>query len=96
MPKKLPWTDAQDAQLRRLRAEGANWDSIAAFFGVTRWAAIERGRRVGARLPPAGFIPPPEDPGRDPLPPGHPHSWGAITVGTVLEGVTYPLPVFAP
>ncbi|MBW4090062.1 MAG: AsnC family protein [Proteobacteria bacterium] len=96
MPKKLPWTDAQDTRLRRLRAEGAHWDAIAALFGVTRWAAIERGRRIGAFPRPAGFVPPPEDPERDPLPPGHPHSWGAITAGTVLEDVPYPLPVFVP
>ena len=96
MPKKLVWTDAQDTQLRRLRAEGATWDAVAAFFGVTRGAAIERGRRIGARLPPADFVPPPEDPGRDPLPAGHPRSWGAITQGTVLEGEPYPLPVFVP
>ncbi|MGH7044663.1 MAG: AsnC family protein [Acetobacteraceae bacterium] len=96
MPKKRPWTDAQDAQLRRLRAEGANWDGIAAILGVTRWTAIERGRRIGARIPPADFVPPPEDPGREPLPPGHPRSWDAINRGTVLEGVPYPLPVFVP
>lgn len=94
MPKKLPWTDAQDAQIRRLRAEGANWDCIAALLGLTRWAVIERGRRIGARLPPADFIPPPENPNRDPLPPGHPRSWGAITAGTVLADQPYPIPVF--
>lgn len=31
---------------------------------------------------------------REPLPPGHPVSWGALTAGTLLEGVPYPLPVF--
>jgi len=96
MPKKLPWTQGQDAQLRRLRAEGANWDAIAALLGLTRWAVIERGRRIGARHPPADFVPPPEDPGRPPLPAGHPTSWGTITRGTVLDAVPYPLPVFLP
>ncbi len=94
MPKKLSWTDAQDTQLRRLRAEGVSWDGIAALFGLTRWAVIERGRRIDARRPPADFAPPPEDPGREPLPAGHPSSWGAITRGTVLENLSYPLPVF--
>ena len=96
MPKKLPWTEAQDAQLRRLRAEGVHWNGIAALLGVTCWAVMERGRRIGARRPPAGFLPAPDDPNRPPLPAGHPHSWGAITQGTVLDGAPYPLPVFIP
>lgn len=29
---------------------------------------------------------------RPALPAGHPVSWGAITSGTVLDGVAYPLP----
>lgn len=94
MPKKLIWTEAQDSQIKRLRAEGASWDAIAAALGFTRWAIIERGRRIGAQAPPREFVPPPEDPHRDPLPPGHPRSWGAITAGTVLEGLPYPMPVF--
>ena len=94
MPKKLEWTDAQDAQLRRLRAEGATWDGIAAVLGLTRWAVMERGRRIGARRPPPDFVPPPEDPEREPLPAGHPRSWDRINAGSVLEGTPYPLPVF--
>jgi hypothetical protein len=27
-------------------------------------------------------------------PAGHPHTWGMITAGTVLEGEKYPYPVF--
>ena len=94
MPRKLEWTDAQDTQLRRLRAEGATWDGIAAVLGLTRWAAMERGRRIGARRPPPDFVAPPEDPTREPLPAGHRHSWDRINEGTVLEGTPYPLPVF--
>jgi hypothetical protein len=94
MPKKLAWSDAQDTQIRRLRAEGASWDNIAAILGQTRWAIMERGRRIGALRPPREIVPPHEDPGRDALPPGHPRSWGAITTGTVLENTPYPLPVF--
>lgn len=30
---------------------------------------------------------------REPLPAGHPVTWGAITVGTELAGSDYPLPV---
>jgi hypothetical protein len=75
MPKKLVWTEAQDTQIRRLRREGACWDTIAAILGFNRWSVIERGRRIGARPPPHEFVPPPEDPSRDPLPAGHPRSW---------------------
>lgn len=93
MPKRLTWTEAQDMQIKRLRAEGASWDTIAGVLGVTRWTAIERGRRIGARVPPADFIPPPEDPERLPLPPGHKRSWGAIVHDTVLADEPYPFPV---
>lgn len=88
------WTAAEDTQLRRLRAEGATWDAIAAVLRLTRWTVIERGRRIGAPRPPPDFVPPPEDPAREPLPAGHPRSWNAITAGSVLEGTPYPLPVF--
>ena len=91
MPKKFIWTDAQDSRIRRLRTEGASWDTIAA---ITRWAIIERGRRIGARPPPREFVLPPEDPARGPLPAGHPRSWNVLTAGTVLEDTPYPLPVF--
>jgi hypothetical protein len=52
MPPKLQWTAALDAQLCRLRAEGATWDTIASLLSVSRYTAIERGRRIGARKPP--------------------------------------------
>jgi hypothetical protein len=95
MPTKFIWTAAQDTQIRRLRAEGASWDGIAAILGLSRWSVIERGRRIGARPPARDFVPPPEDPARDPLPAGHPRSWDILTAGTVLENTPYPMPVFA-
>jgi hypothetical protein len=94
MPKKFIWTDAQDTQIRRLRTEGTSWDAIAAVLGLSRWTVIERGRRIGARLPRRELVPPPEDPAREPLPAGHPRSWDVLTAGTVLENTPYPLPVF--
>jgi hypothetical protein len=94
LPKKLEWTDAQDLIIRRMRVEGSTWDTISAVLGISRYTTIQRGRRIGAEGPPADFSPPPEDPHREPLPPGHPRSWGAITRGTLLEGTPYPLPVF--
>ena len=94
MPRRLLWTEAQDSQIRRLRTEGASWDTIAAVLGMARWTVIDRGRRIGALRPPRQCVLPPEDPARDPLPAGHPRSWSVLTAGTVLEGTPYPLPVF--
>jgi hypothetical protein len=89
MPKKISWTEAQDLRIRRLRAEGSSWDEISDALGHSRWTVIERARRIGARPPPAGFPPQPDDPGREPLPAGSAASWGAITEGTTLQGVPY-------
>ena len=94
MAAKLDWTNAQDTQIRRMRAQGATWDQIAAVLGIGRWSVIERGRRIGAPLPPPEFVPEPEDPAREAMPSGDPRSWGVITAGTVLEDEPYPLPVF--
>ena len=93
MPQKLHWSEATDTVLRRARAEGHTWDSIAELLGVSRWTVIDRGRRIGARRPPPDFTPKP-DLFRPPLPAGHPHSWGLINQGTCLHGVRYPPPVF--
>lgn len=94
MTARNDWSAPKDAQLRRMRAQGATWDEIASVLGLGRWKVIERGRRIGARLPPPEFTPEPEDPERDAMPPGDPRSWDAINAGTVLEGQPYPLPVF--
>lgn len=93
MPQKLHWSEATDTILRRARAEGHTWENIAALLGVSRWTAIDRGRRIGARRPPPEFIPK-ADLYRPPLPAGHPQSWGLLTQGTCLHGVVYPHPVF--
>ena len=92
MPRKLIWTDVQDTRIKRLRSQGLTWDGIADAMGVTRWTVIERGRRIGARLPPPDFVPEPEDPDRAPMLPGDPRSWNPLTVGTCLAGVPYPNP----
>src|ERR1700742_4968326 len=92
VPKKIKWTEVQDLKIKRMRAEDASWDSIALAVGVTRWTVIERGRRLGARLPPPDFEPRSEDPDRAPLPPGHFETWGIINKGSSLEGMPYPIP----
>ncbi|CAH2600280.1 AsnC family protein [Rhodovastum atsumiense] len=92
MPTARPlWTPPRDAQLRRLRAEGATWAEIAAALSVTRIAAIDRGRRIGARAPFKAAAPAHDDPARDPLPAGHPRAWAVLTAGTCLAGTLYPL-----
>lgn len=89
MPAALSWTPGQDATIRRMRGERATWDKIAAELRVSRWTLIARGQLIGARLP-APIVVPIEDPERDPLPPGHPETWGAIIKGTCLAGTAYP------
>ena len=94
MPVKIAWTEAQDLKIKRLRAERASWETIAAEAGVSVWAAVDRARRIGARPPPPDYLPPPEDPEREAYPAGHPSCWTPIVAGTLLDGVPYPLPVF--
>lgn len=89
MPYPLIWTEPRDSQLRRMRAEGASWDEISATLRVSRWAAIERGRRVNAQKPPRLPVVRPVDLERDPLPAGHGLSWGILVAGTVLAGSAY-------
>ena len=95
MPHPLIWTDPRDTQLRRLRAEGSTWDEIAASLRISRWSAIERGRRLNAQKPTPAPAAPMIDLGRDPLPAGHSRSWGILVAGTVLEGSPYPCPACA-
>ncbi len=92
MPRKLLWSEGQDTQIRRLRSEGADWDLIAQTLGLTRWAVIERGRRLGVSRRPAHAPAVREEPDRAPLPAGHPDSWGAITAGSPLEGAPFRAP----
>ena len=87
MPRRNIWTEGQDSQIRRLRTEGVNWDMIAQTLGLSRWTVSERGRRLGAFKRPRLASAVPDE--RQPLPAGHPDSWGAITQGTSLAGVPF-------
>ena len=90
-PSAVAWTAPRDAQLRRLRLEGATWAEIGALLAITADMARERGRRIGAPRPPTSTGGPrPEDPARAPLPPGHPRSWALLTDGTLLAGLGWP------
>ena len=86
---RLEWTASRDAWLRRLRAEGRAWAEIAAELGVSPDIARERGRRIGAPAPVQPRLVA-DDPGRAPLPAGHPRSWGLLVANTVLAGTGWP------
>jgi hypothetical protein len=102
MPHPIAWTPDHDHQLRRMRADGASWDAIAAALGVSRWASMERGRKVGARMNRPATQPKVDPlaaelatPARAALPAGHSFTWGLLTDGTLLAGSAYPWPPLA-
>jgi hypothetical protein len=97
MPQKIHWPPTVDDALRRLCAEGTSWDAIGVVLRVSRSAARERGRRIGAWRPARKITPSVHallDRGREPLPAGHPLTWGPITAGTLLDGSRYPMPAW--
>jgi hypothetical protein len=105
MPRLHAWLVTDNATILRMRLEGASWDAIAAAIGVCRWTAICRGEAIGAprERPTPGIATTlplqchdnvDVDIDRDPLPPGHPCSWGALIAGTCLEGAAYSHPVY--
>lgn len=83
-----------DGQLRRLRAEGSNWDEIARTLGRSPADVAARARALGAPAPPPDAVPIHDDSAREPLPAGHPRSWLPLVAGTLLDGTEYPLPFF--
>ncbi len=98
MPPAITWTDDADALIRDLRTAGHSWDAIARALGTARWTAIERAKTLGIHLP----LPHPPraarapGSGREPLPAGHPVTWGALVDGTLLAGAAYPYPPMPP
>jgi len=92
VPRKIVWTEGQDAQIRRLRTEGASWDVIALALGLARWTVIERGRLIGVERPPANALTAADEPDRAPLPAGHTETWDAINRDTTLDGVPFRAP----
>ncbi len=94
MSRKNVWTEGQDAQIRRLRTEGASWDIIAMALGLARWVVVDRARVIGAERPPANAVAFLDESSRDPLPAGHIDSWAAINHGTSLQGIPFRTPGF--
>lgn len=97
--RRIIWTPQADARLARMRNEGASIRALAAAFGLSRSTVAERAGRIGLALPDKAASQPQQtdtesapDPARDPLPAGHPISWGLITNGTSLEGTPYATP----
>ncbi len=91
MLSKPVWTDGQDTQIRRLRAEGAGWDLIALALGLARNAIIDRARALGVADRSTDVVRR-EEPERQPMPAGHAESWGAINRGTSLEDAPFRSP----
>lgn len=84
---------ARIEHVRRLVAEGLGLARIAAKCGVTRHAVASICCRHGIERAVPVAAAPAETRAYtnrgEPLPAGHPTSWGAITAGTLLEGVPY-------
>lgn len=90
---RMIWTAASDALLIRMRERGASWDAIGEALMLCRTSVIRRGKELNAEKPISVVRAVPRDMGGEPLPAGHPVSWGAITVGTLLDGEPYLLRV---
>jgi hypothetical protein len=95
MRAPVVWTKTLDERLRTLREAPMTWDRVAVEMGLGRNTVLERARKIGARTK-RRAVPAAEEEARDrpARPAGHPQTWGMINAGTVLEGVSYPYPVF--
>lgn len=92
--RKIIWTPQADARLTQLHISGISIRALARAFGLGRQAVSERAARLGItarlQLPQRKPAPMPNDDAtRDPLPAGHPISWGLLVAGTSLEGAPY-------
>lgn len=98
MRKPRVWTAAEDEYIIQSVHAKVYYDKMAAHLGVCRNTVIERRKKLQVEsrlLPSEPSVAPsrdaPQGAARWPLPPGDPISWGAITQGTWLQGVPYPL-----
>jgi hypothetical protein len=89
MAGKIIWTGGQDAQIRRLRTEGASCDVIALLLGVTRAAVAERACDLGVDQKPVIDLAQSDRPA---LPAGHQETWDPINRGTALQDVPFRAP----
>jgi hypothetical protein len=93
---RLTWTAQADQRLAKMREQGASLRCMARAFGLSRSVVTARARAIGLEIPTKPeLLPRPAyelSDNRDPLPAGHPISWGLITQGTSLEGNPYTPP----
>ena len=87
-------TSEQLATLRKLMADGMTRKDAAASIGVSdwkaeRWLAKPRRKRGTPQSPTDPDHTEEPSNSRWAIKPGHPVSWGAITAGTVLDGVEF-------
>jgi hypothetical protein len=87
--RKTVWSGGQDAQIRRLRTEGASCDVIALLLGISLTAVAERARTLRVDHHPEVDV---DDAERPPLPAGHRLTWGAINRGTLLQDQPFHAP----
>lgn len=98
MPAPRTWTDGEIKRLQELNGS-VPAEALASEFGCCRSALIEKEHRLGIRrnrlasapIATSKYHPLPPFP-RDwqPLPAGHPETWGLLTRGTVLDGTAWP------
>lgn len=96
MTEPRNWTVEETDLIRARRSEKKTWREIALELGIARHTVTHYAKESGIwtePLPSLRHAASAEalDPNRLPLPPGHTYTWGAITRGTLLEGVPYPL-----
>jgi hypothetical protein len=76
-----------------LAPTGMSWDDVARLIGVSRQAASDKAAEFPELLAKRAMAKNPEIRVQrrpaEPLPPGHPITWGLITAGTSLEGAAY-------
>ncbi len=83
MPQAREWTQAADKVICEMRAGGETWAAIGLRLGLSRNTVMERGGRLRAEAPARRVVVKEydmlEDPGRGPLPAGHPLTWDLIS-----------------
>lgn len=95
MPKQRTWSEQEDEYILQAMHARVTYDVMAAHLNVCRNAVIERRKRLKAtrRILLVPIRVSTEDDSYDlrrgPLPSGHPVSWGALTYGTMLDGVPF-------
>ena len=94
---KIIWTPEMDAKLRAHAHHSQR--ELERIMGMSRQSVANRMRALGMTQPRAAKPAQPAKPqrpktpydAREPLPAGHPVSWGLITAGTSLANTLYPV-----